>query len=269
MIRNNDAMILTAWKNRKSRPVIAPAVPRIGEEQLIVASYNTHKGVGGDRKRDPNRIVDVIAEIAPDIIALQEVDTRFGERKGLLNLARLEQECGLTPVQLSRATAAHGWHGNIVLVKKSMVSAVHEFHLPGLEPRGALLADIDLEGGRSLRIIAAHLGLLGRSRLIQARRLIAIMAEHASRPTVLMGDFNEWRLGSKSALNAFRDAFGHLPQPAPSFPARLPFLALDRIIADRPGLVGDVIAHDSPLARIASDHLPIKAALTLPSPVSV
>ncbi len=60
-----------------------------------------------------------------------------------------------------------------------------------------------------------------------------------------------------------------LPQPTPSFPARLPFLALDRIIADRPGLVSDVVAHDSPLARVASDHLPIKAALTLPSPVSV
>jgi len=250
-------MILTALKNRNNRPLIAPQMPQRQAGQLIVASYNTHKGVGTDGKRDADRIVDVICEIAPDIIALQEVDTRFGERKGLLNLLRLEVECGLTPVPLSNLTAAHGWHGNIVLV-----------HLPGLEPRGAILADIDLAQGKSLRIIAAHLGLLGRSRLQQARRLIAIMQDHAVRPTVLMGDFNEWRLGSKSALNAFRDAFGHLPKPVASFPSRLPFLALDRIIADREGLIGDVVVHDSALARVASDHLPIKTALALPAAVA-
>jgi endonuclease/exonuclease/phosphatase family metal-dependent hydrolase len=253
-------MILSAIRNLRTRPNAAPAFER-RQGQLVVASYNIHKCVGTDGKRNPDRIVEVIQEIGPDIIALQEVDTRFGERKGLLNLQRLEHECGLVPVQLSRISAAHGWHGNIVLVRKDMVSAVHEFRLPGLEPRGALLADIDISDGVDLRIIAAHFGLLKRSREQQAKAIIEVMRKRKERPTLLLGDLNEWRVGKKSSLNSLQLHFGSRQAPVPSFPSRLPFLALDRIIANRDGLIGKVSAHDSPLARIASDHLPIRTML--------
>ncbi|MBL0372113.1 endonuclease/exonuclease/phosphatase family protein [Rhizobium sp. KVB221] len=245
----------------RSRPNAAPIAKERASGELVVASYNIHKCVGTDGKRDPDRILQVIREMSPDIIALQEVDTRFGERKGLLNLQRIDHDCGLVPVPLSRASAAHGWHGNIVLVRKDMVSAVHEFRLPGLEPRGALLADIDFDDGPGVRIIAAHLGLLRRSRRQQADRLLDIMRRHTAKPTLLLGDFNEWRLGAQSSLSTFRTAFGSLPAAVASFPSRLPFLALDRIIADREGLIDAVSVHDSPLSRVASDHLPIKTTL--------
>ena len=48
-----------------------------------------------------------------------------------------------------------------------------------------------------------------------------------------------------------------------SFPARLPILALDRIIANRKGVLTTIEAHDTPLSRVASDHLPIKAVINL------
>jgi endonuclease/exonuclease/phosphatase family metal-dependent hydrolase len=259
-------MILSAIRNLRTRPSTAPMLDR-RQGQLIVASYNIHKCVGTDGKRDPDRIVQVIQEIGPDIIALQEVDTRFGERKGLLNLQRLDHDCGLVPVTLSKISAAHGWHGNIVLVRKDMVSAVHEFHLPGLEPRGALLADIDIEGGSDLRIIAAHFGLLKRSRQQQAKAIIAVMQGRKARPTLLLGDLNEWRVGARSSLSMLDTHFGR-HAPVASFPSRLPFLALDRIIANREGLIEAVRAHDSPLARKASDHLPIKTRLMLTGSVA-
>jgi endonuclease/exonuclease/phosphatase family metal-dependent hydrolase len=78
---------------------------------------------------------------------------------------------------------------------------------------------------------------------------------------LLLGDFNEWRIGAQSSLNSFRNAFGSIPMAVASFPSRLPFLALDRIIADREGLIDAVSVHDSPLARVASDHLPIWTTL--------
>ena len=240
-------MIFSAIRNMRTRPTSAPVSVPSTDGDLLVASYNIHKCVGTDGKRNPDRIVEVIREIGPDIIALQEVDTRFGERKGLLNLQRLDHDCG--------------WHGNIVMVRKDMVSATHEIHLPGLEPRGALLADIDLSDGQAVRIIAAHLGLLRSSRRQQAARLIDIMRNHSARPTLLLGDFNEWRIGAQSSLNSFRNAFGSIPMAVASFPSRLPFLALDRIIADREGLIDAVSVHDSPLARVASDHLPIWTTL--------
>jgi hypothetical protein len=49
----------------------------------------------------------------------------------------------------------------------------------------------------------------------------------------------------------------------PSFPARFPLFALDRILANPPDLIAGIEVHDTPLARIASDHLPVKARIDL------
>jgi endonuclease/exonuclease/phosphatase family metal-dependent hydrolase len=229
----------------------------------LIASYNVHKCVGSDGRFDPERISRVIHEIDADVMALQEADSRFGERTGLLDLHRLERETGLVPVPVAGAVKAHGWHGKVVLFKRGKLRDVHQVALPGLEPRGALIAEIELAQGGALRIIAAHLGLLRRSRAQQARMIVELMTRDDETPTILLGDLNEWRLGDRSSLNTFQSAFGPLPAAVPSFPAGLPVLALDRILANRSGLISKVEAHASVLARVASDHLPIKAALNL------
>ena len=48
---------------------------------LKVASYNIHKGIGLDRRRNPERVLEVLREIDADVIALQEADRRFGTRR--------------------------------------------------------------------------------------------------------------------------------------------------------------------------------------------
>ncbi|MBB3427292.1 endonuclease/exonuclease/phosphatase family metal-dependent hydrolase [Rhizobium sp. BK312] len=257
------ASILESLKNRKkSRP--KPAGGQVDRpEGTLIASYNVHKCVGADRRFDPERTSRVIHEIDADIIGLQEADTRFGERTGILDLRRLERETGLIPVPISGVTKAHGWHGNVVLFKQGTVRDVHQINLPGLEPRGALIAELELARGGSLRIIAAHLGLLHRSRAQQTRLIVDLMNDGSEMPTILLGDLNEWRLGDRSSLNTFQAAFGPLPPAVPSFPSTLPLLALDRIMANRRGMISSVEVHDSPLARMASDHLPIKAVVSL------
>ena len=257
------ASILESLKNRKkSRP--KPAGGKVDRpEGTLIASYNVHKCVGADRRFDPERTSRVIHEIDADIIGLQEADTRFGERTGILDLRRLERETGLIPVPITGVTKAHGWHGNVVLFKQGTVRDVHQINLPGLEPRGALIAELELARGGSLRIIAAHLGLLHRSRAQQTRLIVDLMNDGSEMPTVLLGDLNEWRLGDRSSLNTFQAAFGPLPPAVPSFPSTLPLLALDRIMANRRGMISSVEVHDSPLARMASDHLPIKAVVSL------
>jgi endonuclease/exonuclease/phosphatase family metal-dependent hydrolase len=47
---------------------------------IRVASYNIQKSIGTDFKRKPERILAVLSELDADIVALQEVDRRFGER---------------------------------------------------------------------------------------------------------------------------------------------------------------------------------------------
>lgn len=255
--------LIESLRTRRKPPLVVAGAERTVTLPLI-ASWNVHKCVGRDGRFDPERTGRVIREIDADVIALQEADSRFGERTGLLDLARLERETGLVRVPVSGGLLAHGFHGNVVLFREGAVRDVHPVKLPGLEPRGALVADLDLKRGGRLRIVAAHFGLLRHSRAQQANALIDLLARRDECPTVLMGDLNEWRLGRKSSLERFQDAFGPLPPAVPSFPAGLPVLALDRIIANRGGLIESIEAHDTVLSRVASDHLPLKAHLRLP-----
>jgi endonuclease/exonuclease/phosphatase family metal-dependent hydrolase len=257
-----SASILAAVRNRKKRPVGAANPIR---SDLLISSYNVHKCVGIDKKFDPDRVAHVIGEIGADIIAIQEADKRFGERTGLLDLVRLHRENSLVPVPVtSLYPKGHGWHGNLLLFREGVVRRVQQLGLPGLEPRGALVVDIDLEAG-PLRIIAAHLGLLRHSRQQQSEAIRNAVNADPGRPTLLLGDLNEWRVGKGSSLHFLRPVFDPAKNAVPSFPSRFPVLALDRVLGHPHSLVTAIEVHDTPLARVASDHLPIKAHIDLKS----
>ncbi|WP_128253172.1 endonuclease/exonuclease/phosphatase family protein [Falsirhodobacter deserti] len=229
--------------------------------EITVASYNIHKGIGVDRRRDLSRIADVIGELRADVVALQEADARFGDRQGLLDLDLLA-DLGLKRVEvMGLRERSHGWHGNVMLVRRDVeVENVERIPLPGLEPRGAIVADL-IVYGTPLRAIGTHLALLGSSRIRQVTAVLDRLAALADRPTVLMGDTNEWRRGNWT----LKGLLPHFPSSptAPSFPAPFPVLPLDRIMLSR-GSVKDFAPHRSALSRRASDHLPVRARLVLP-----
>ncbi|WP_208437154.1 endonuclease/exonuclease/phosphatase family protein [Bartonella taylorii] len=236
---------------------------------LTVASYNVHKCVGVDKIFNPTRIVRVIAELRVDILALQEADKRFGERIGLIDLQLLKAETGLIPVPLNTMSPqGHGWHGNALFLRKGHVRDILQVTLPGIEPRGAVIVEFEMEVGL-IRIIAAHFGLLRHSRNQQTKTLLALLQKRPLMPTLLVGDFNEWRIGKGSSLNHFSPYFDSTLGTVPSFPSRFPFLALDRILAFPHQLLTNIENHHSPLARIASDHLPIKAYLDLANAMTI
>ena len=88
---------------------------------IKVASYNIRKGIGTDRRRRPERILEVLREIDADIIALQEADRRFGARERRDHRAPAG---GTQPVEGGAVRHAGrrrmGWHGNALLVRKDM-----------------------------------------------------------------------------------------------------------------------------------------------------
>ena len=241
-----------------------PAGRLSAEGMLTVASYNVHKCVGTDKRFDPDRVARVIEELDADILALQEADRRFGRRDGLLDLAALERRTGLSLVPLSVAPRGHGWHGNALLARGARAIRIRRLVLPGGEPRGAAMVDLELPVG-VIRVVGAHLGLLRRHRVRQVAAILDAVAEAGAdgTPTLLMGDLNEWRHGASSSLRGLEPAFA-LGRPGPAtFPSRLPLLTLDRVLGHPRGLVLGTAAHDTPLARLASDHLPLKARLDL------
>lgn len=228
---------------------------------IKVASYNIHKGVGLDRRRNPERIMAVLREIDADIVALQEADRRLGRRMSALPLHLIE-ESPWQAVPLDTRPDSIGWHGNAILVRKGwLIEGAAIVPLPMLEPRGAITANVACRGF-NLRIVAMHLDLSGLRRRHQVRTIV----DHARAitpdlPMVLMGDLNDWAEHS-SAMRAF-DGDLHVLRPGNSFHSRRPVAALDRIIVSGRIGVEDCGVHHSALAARASDHLPVWARLAL------
>ena len=246
---------------------------------VTVASYNMRKAIGLDRRRDPHRVLDVLHEIDADIVALQEADKRFGGRGSAVPHELIDTHGIYKPVHLgvrhrrplekARKHAERllkvntrniGWHGNAILVKRHVgVLDVATLELPTLEPRGAVMAEL-LIGDRPLRVIGMHLDLSGLWRRRQMRAILhAIERRPQKMPTVLMGDTNEWRTEA-GCLREIEPEF-HVAPTGPSFHARHPVAALDRIIVHKDLNVEAAGVHMSANARRASDHLPIWARL--------
>ncbi len=90
---------------------------------MKVASYNIHKCRGMDGATRPDRIVGVIGDLGAGLIALQEVDRRFGRRCGLHDPSAIEDETGMQLLAQSDASHRHGWHGNALLVRGEPISS--------------------------------------------------------------------------------------------------------------------------------------------------
>lgn len=254
-----------AQLNRRNATATSRAESPNVASQLTIASYNIHKCVGNDGVFDPLRIKNVILQLDADIVVLQEADARFGEREGLLDLDYLHLMGGyrsiFSPDSNSRS---HGWHGNVVLYRNGIVNHVHQLELPGLEPRGALIVDFVI-GEASFRLLAVHLGLLRRSRKKQVEAIIEAADPHPLRHVIVIGDMNEWRLERRSALELFKSHFVEISAKLPSYPSRYPVLPLDRLFVSRGLRVESLSVVDTPLTRIASDHLPVNAKIFIES----
>lgn len=225
---------------------------------MRVASYNIRKAVGTDGRRDPDRIIRVLASLDADVVALQEADLRRQPRRPALDRAALRTGAGLVPVEFDHGRDSLGWHGNAILVRPEVAVVSRSHHdLPGLEPRGTVMAELEVDE-QAVRVVGAHLGLLRPSRRAQARALADLLSNSAIMPTILMGDLNERSretgLGILGRMLSIHDA-------GPSFPSRFPLLPLDRIAVSAGLRVLEARAVAEGEARTGSDHLPIVARL--------
>lgn len=248
---------------------------------ITIASYNMHKAVGLDGRRDPHRVLKVLQEIDADIVALQEADKRIGGRGSTVPHALIDSQGMYKPVHLGVRhrrrlekvrkhadrflkldTQNIGWHGNAILVKRHIgVLDCAALELPTLEPRGAVIAELLIDE-KPIRIVGMHLDLSGLWRRRQMRAILDSIARRPQKmPTVLMGDTNEWRTVA-GCLKELEPEF-HMAPTGPSFHARHPVAALDRIIVHRDLNIEAAGVHMSPIARRASDHLPIWARLSV------
>jgi endonuclease/exonuclease/phosphatase family metal-dependent hydrolase len=223
---------------------------------LRVASWNIHKAVGTDRRRDAERVLAGIAALQADILALQEADFRLGDRPSALPRERITALTGLEALPIGRNAVSLGWHGNALLARPGIhLTGLDRLDLPGHEPRGAVIVDLDTP--MPLRVVAVHLGLLRAARRNQLDAIRIALQRHPARPTVILGDFNEH--SRRVGLGRIATPFVILPTAA-TFPSRKPFLPLDRIVHS-PDLDLIPIAQPKSTGHQPSDHLPLLAEL--------
>lgn len=228
---------------------------------LRVASYNIHRCLGTDGRYRPGRVRQVIRDLGAQVIALQEVET--GHQHGEL-LEFLASDGDWQVVEGPTLERNTGRYGNAVLTSLPIIRhQARDLSVRKREPRAAI--DLDLEcQGRPVRVIATHLGLRPGERRQQTRQLLDWMGppdENRADTTLLMGDMNEWFLWGRP-LRWLHSWFG-ATRAKPSFPSRYPLFALDRIWVYPGQQLVDIEVVRTPLARRASDHLPVVGSLQL------
>jgi endonuclease/exonuclease/phosphatase family metal-dependent hydrolase len=198
----------------------------------------------------------VLAEIDAHVVALQEVPSGTS---GLDALRRFRGELAVEAIAGPTLLRRGAEYGNAILTHHRVAHVLRiDLTVPPHEPRGALDVTLDCDGV-PLRVIATHLGLFPYERRRQMRVLIDVLSAGPDVPTVLMGDLNEWLLWGRP-LRWLRRHFEAAPAPA-TFPARRPLLPLDRLWVRPRAHLRRVHVHRTPLARMASDHLPLVAEL--------
>ncbi len=233
---------------------------------MVVATYNIHRCVGVDRRYDPDRTAAVLRELRADIIGLQEIDARPRRDGQLDQRAHFAAATGLAAVPIGERDGNRSRFGNVLLTRFPVGAVRHvDLSVAAYEPRGAIDVELMVEG-RRLRVVVTHLGLRASERRQQIERLLDALATTPSsaEAVLIIGDLNEWR-GRGGGLGMLDRRVGQSPL-RPTFPAWLPMLPLDRIYAGGAANLRTVSVHRSALARVASDHLPLRAAVVFPKP---
>ena len=232
-----------------------------------IMTYNVHRCVGADRRLDVARVAAVIAEFEPDVVALQELDVGR-VRTGKVDQAHAIAELLEMTFHFNAAMKVEEeLYGDAILTSRPE-RLIHKGALPtitgvpGLEPRGAVWTAIDFDGVE-VNVINTHLGLVPREQRLQAEALVTEWLDHPEcrDPVILVGDFN-----ATSVTRPYQRLVGRLADaqrsPAvakavPTFPSAFPVLRIDHVFISPQVRITGVQAPFSPLARMASDHLPL------------
>ena len=230
---------------------------------MRLLSYNIHKGVGGhDRRYRLERILEVIDHERPDLVCLQEVAHGAWRSRHHDQAHLLTTHCCL-PDWLYQMNVHWkvGGYGNLLLSRWPLLTK-HQISLRmrTKKPRGAQIAVIETPQGL-LHLVHWHLGLAERERHWQVEHLLThrLFREVDHLPTLIVGDFNDWRNTLGRGLLAQR---GMTQVTTPlgrfrSFPAWMPIGSLDKAFCCPRVRVSHARIVRSQATRRASDHLPL------------
>ena len=220
-------------------------------DNLRVMSYNVHHCRGIDNKIDYKRIADVINRVAPDFVALQELDSATTRNNGKVCIDELARETGMHASYASAIYFGGGSYGIGILSKeKPIKTAVVPLASRG-EARRLLIAEYE-----KYIVCCTHFALNADDRLASAQ-IVCDAVKQYKKPLLFAGDMNCVAADPEQAV--IGSLFTTLNNPAEcTYPSINANECIDYIYAMNNGysynvsesrvLVGD---------SIESDHLPL------------
>ncbi|WP_347986486.1 endonuclease/exonuclease/phosphatase family protein [Methylomonas sp. AM2-LC] len=215
------------------------------QQSLKILTYNIHKGFNaGNRHFMLHQMREALVSTDADVMCLQEI-----QGSHLQNAKKIQ---GWPTHSQAEFIATAGWpfyaygknvvhnqgdHGNAILSKY----AFSQWENLNVSPyawasRSVLHAIIHLPANNTaMHILCIHFGLSGKERQLQIATLCDRIDSHVPPDAVLIvaGDFNDWRGQAQRLFHEhlqLQEVFQVLQaNHARSFPAWLPFLAMDRI----------------------------------------
>ncbi len=230
---------------------------------IKVASYNIRRAVGIEGRKDLKQIQQVLSDIGADIIALQEVEMVPGvggvSRQAHALAGFLKMNYAFGPVHHLK----FGSVGNAILSRYPILKETKHILPDSRDERGCLQADINADGTH-FSIFNMHLGLNQVSRYRHLKYIILPIMQDSSIPTILAGDMNatpsmrEMRMLSDYLHDTFQHNSGILGN---TYPSDAPRVRIDYIFIDDKSRCFSFHVIKSE----ASDHLPVTAAIRIPS----
>lgn len=223
---------------------------------LTLVSYNVHNAIGLDGKTDFARIARTLTALDPDVVALQELDSKTTRSKGRDVLEEIAKEAKMNATFGPAIDFQGGKYGIGVLSKEKPLKSEH-FPLPGREERRCLLV---VEFERYV-FCCSHWSLTPEDR-DETAKIVAEKMKSAKKPVFIAGDFNAEP--SETAIRELAKDWAILSADAPTFPADKPSVRIDYVCAADPtGKISTdawkkaVVSARVVEEPVASDHAPI------------
>jgi endonuclease/exonuclease/phosphatase family metal-dependent hydrolase len=229
-------------------------IDREGDSGTVrIMTWNIHGAFGRNPRFDLARVAALIRRWDPDVVALQEVDSRRALAGAADPFEFLTGAVGLYGIGAKSLTSKDGDYGQMLVSRWPLEThEICDISFPGREPRRAIRAVVTTPAG-PLTVIATHLGLSIRERHSQARLLSKLAGGEG--PMVVAGDFNDWFWPGSVRAVLSRVLGGRTR--ARTFPSRVPLFRFDRIYCrPRGALVRSFVDKE---AWALSDHLPVIA----------
>lgn len=233
-----------------------PVAPRAGTDTLRVLTYNTHHGEGMDGVLNLGRIGDLIAELNPDVVTLQEMDDQAERTGGVDQAGAYASLTDMEPLFGQFMEFQGGHYGMALLSRLPILDWTNHQLPPGAEPRSALTARLKLPGsGREVVVSGIHFYQTEEERLAQAQSLMEAL-EGEEGLVILAGDFNSTPGSPVMQLLETEWAQAHKEGSPFTFPANEPAREIDFMMV-RPKGAFRVLEHRVLDEEVASDHRPI------------